>query len=149
MPIRIINSALLIVLAIVCAHWFWVFAGPRSTNLAVLFEPDSGKVISSIQRASLFGTAPPVSSVTTDGSGLQLRGIFADADGGIAILGFDNNRAVPVRVGSEIKPGILLVRVERDYVVVRKTGVDQRIDLPERKRLDMPPVAVDGAGRRP
>jgi type II secretory pathway component PulC len=146
---KIINAGLTIALAVVCAHWFWVFAAPRPVSVAAIAAPDAALAVAAIQRARLFGATPAVSNTVVDNTGLRLNGIYSDTQGGIAVIAMGNDRAVTVRAGSEVKPGILLERIERDHVIIRRNGVEQRVGLPEYKRLDTPPAASSGTVRQP
>jgi general secretion pathway protein C len=139
--VRLLNGALLVLAAIVCAHWFWIFAAPVVTAPIETPLAEAARPAAMIQRAHLFGAtanAPQVAPVRTD---LVLRGIYANRDGGMAVIALDRGRMVTVRAGEEIAPGIKLERVLRDHVLVNQGGITQRIELPQRKPLDAPPVA--------
>lgn len=139
--VRLLNSVLLVLAAIMCAHWFWIFAAPVVTASIEAPLAEAARSAALIQRAHLFGAtanAPQVAAVRTD---LALRGIYASRDGGMAVIALDRGRMVTVRAGEEIAPGIKLERVLRDHVLVNQGGITQRIELPQRKPLDAPPVA--------
>ncbi len=142
--IRLVNAALLALAAVVCAYWFWIFAAPAVIAPTETAFTEAVRPAEAIRRANLFGTpanAPQIVAVRTD---LVLRGIVANRDGGMAVISLDRGRTVTARVGEEIAPGITLERVLRDHVLVNQGGVSQRIELPQRKPLDAPPVAPPG-----
>lgn len=139
--VRLLNAALLILAAAVGAHWFWIFAAPAVTAPMETPIAAAAHPAAVIQRAHLFGAtanAPQAAPVRTD---LVLRGIYANPDGGMAVIALDRGRMVTVRTGEEIAPGIKLERVLRDHVFVNQGGISQRIDLPQGQPLDVSPVA--------
>lgn len=144
----VVTTALLALLAMLCAHWFWQFAAPVNSAPVEPLRADTGGSIEALRSARLFGepAATPASSaqLRTD---LVLRGISASRSGGMAVIALDRNRVVTVKAGEEIAPGIRLERVHGDHVVVVQNGTAQRIELPQRKPVDAAPVAAAGARR--
>ena len=139
--VRLLNGALLVLAAVVCAHWFWIFAAPVVTAPIENPVAEVGRPAALIQRAHLFGASANAQQVAPVRTDLVLRGIYASRDGGMAVIALGPGRMVTVRAGEEIAPGIKLERVLRDHVLVNQGGVTQRIELPQRQRLDASPVA--------
>lgn len=139
------TAALLALLAVLCAHWFWIFAAPVNSVPVEPLRADTGRSIETLRNARLFGeaVAAPASSSQTR-TDLVLRGISASRSGGMAVIALDRNRVVTVKAGEEIAPGIRLERVYGDHVIVVQNGTSQRIELPQRKPVDAAPVAAAG-----
>jgi len=138
-----VSAALLIALAVLCAHWFWKFAAPPTRMPLEPMQSDAARPIEAIRGARLFGDAQvqaaAAPAVRTD---LVLRGISASRSGGIAVIAVDRGRVVTAKAGEDIAPGIRLERVHRDHVIVTQNGMSQRIELPQRKPTDAAPVAA-------
>jgi general secretion pathway protein C len=81
--------------------------------------------------ARLFGAAPPPSATTASSSGLRLKGVVAPDAGPIAsaIFSSGSGRDIAVFVDREITPGVKLLEVKPDHVVVSRNGVSERIEL--------------------
>jgi len=140
---RTLSVALLVLLAVVCAHWFWIFFAPAVSAPADTTTTEILRPLDRIRRANLFGASATALVAAPTRSDLVVRGISADRKGGgMAVIAIDRGRTVTVRAGDEIAPGIQLERVERDHVIVVQNGIAQRIDLPQRKPVDVPPVAT-------
>src|SRR3954462_13184679 len=123
-PLAII--ALTLVLAFQLAHWTWVFIAPP--EIARTPDGDAGVDMAAIAR--LFGAAAPSSS-TASTSGLRLKGVVAPDGGPIAsaIFSTGSARDIAVFVDREISPGVKLLEVKPDHVIVSRNGVRERIEL--------------------
>ena len=139
--VRALNAALLILAAVVCAHWFWMFAAPSVSAPPPSPVADTLRPAETLRRANLFGAASNSPQTPAARADLVLRGIYANRDGGMAVIALDRARTVTVRSGEELAPGITLERVLRDHVIVNQGGVSQRLELPQAKPLDAPPTA--------
>ena len=119
--------ALTLVLAFQLAHWTWVFIAPP--QVATTPAGDAGVDMAAI--AKLFGAAPPSSATVASSSGLRLKGVVAPDGGPIAsaIFSTGSGRDIAVFVEREIAPGLKLVEVKPDHVIVSRNGVRERIDL--------------------
>jgi len=146
---RLLSSALILLMAIVCAHWFWRFAAPPIVAPIEATAVEALRPADTIRSARLFGEAAalPASSPQTR-TDLVLRGISASRSGGLAVIALDRNRVVTVKAGEEIAPGIRLERVHSDHVIVVQNGTSQRIELPQRKPVDAAPVASAAGPRK-
>ena len=119
--------ALTLVLAFQLAHWTWVFVAPP--QVATTPAGDAGVDMAAI--AKLFGAAPPSSATVASSSGLRLKGVVAPDGGPIAsaIFSTGSGRDIAVFVEREIAPGLKLLEVRPDHVIVSRNGVRERIDL--------------------
>lgn len=119
--------ALTLVLAFQLAHWTWVFIAPP--EVARTPEGDAGVDMAAI--AKLFGAAAPSSARTASTSGLRLKGVVAPDGGPIAsaIFSTGGGKDIAVFVDREISPGMKLLEVKPDHVVVSRNGVRERIEL--------------------
>jgi general secretion pathway protein C len=119
--------ALTLVLAFQLAHWTWVFIAPP--EVARTAEPDGGVDMAAIAR--LFGASPPASAASASTSGLRLKGVVAPDAGPIAsaIFSTGGGKDIAVFVDREITPGVKLVEVKPDHVIVSRNGIAERIEL--------------------
>ncbi len=146
---NIVTAALLVLLAIACAHWYWIFAAPAGRAPVEPMRADTARPSDAIRRANLFGEPAGAPAATPVRSDLVLRGISASRSGGLAVIALDRGRTVTVRAGDEIASGIRLERVLNDHVIVIQNGVPQRVELPQRRAVDAPPVGgPPGSGAR-
>jgi len=92
-------------------------------------EGDAGVDMAAI--AKLFGAAAPPSSNAASTSGLRLKGVVAPDGGPIAsaIFSAGAGKDIAVFVDREIQPGMKLLEVKPDHVIVSRNGVRERIDL--------------------
>jgi general secretion pathway protein C len=75
--------------------------------------------------ARLLGAAPG------SGGGIRALGVMAEGAGGrgIAIIAVDGQPARAVRAGEAIAPGIVLTEVQRDGVVIDRSGALQQVRI--------------------
>jgi general secretion pathway protein C len=132
--------ALVLVLAYQLAHWTWVFVAPAS----VAAMPDADRGVDMAAIARLFGAAAPSAS-TPSTSGLKLKGVIAPDAGpaASAIFSTGAGKDLAVFVNREVQPGVKLLEVKPDHVIVSRAGVRERIDLEARRGL----AAASPAGR--
>ena len=119
--------ALALVLAFQLAHWTWVFIAPP--EVARTPEGEAGVDMGAIAR--LFGAAAPASAKSAAGSGLRLKGVVAPDGGPIASAIFSTGagKDIAVFVDREISPGMKLLEVKPDHVIVSRDGARERIDI--------------------
>jgi general secretion pathway protein C len=121
--------ALVLVLAWQLAYWTWVFVAPRPTASAS--EATGGVDLAAI--AKLFGASAPAGSSTATASaqGLRLKGVIAPTPGvaASAIFSTGTGKDIAVFLDREVLPGVKLVEVDPDHVIVTRAGVRERIDL--------------------
>ena len=118
--------ALTLVLAFQLAHWTWVFIAPPE----VARTPDGDAGVDMAAIAKLFGAAAPSSSNAST-SGLRLKGVVAPDGGPIASAIFSTGagKDIAVFVEREIQPGLKLLEVKPDHVIVSRNGARERIEL--------------------
>jgi general secretion pathway protein C len=125
--------ALVLVLAYQLAHWTWVFVAPAP----VAASPDADRGVDMAAVARLFGAAPPagISASGASTSGLKLKGVIAPDAGpaASAIFSTGAGKDLAVFVNREVQPGVKLVEVKPDHVIVSRAGVRERIDLEARR----------------
>lgn len=125
-----------LVLGVLLAKWVWILLAPHATAIAVV--PRSG---ATAEAGKLFGVAPvaaPVSSVVEAAvlPNVRLVGVFAAKTGrsGFAVLKLDDKRQVGVAVGESVLPGTKLLEAHSGYVLLERGGVQQRVNLEEKRK---------------
>ena len=125
---NLLVAALTLVLAWQLAWWTWAFLAPPATapqRAAAPATVDLGAI------AKLFGASPPDASGNATVEGLLLKGVVAPTPGvaASAIFAPQAGRDLSVFIGGEVRPGLKLVEVDPDHVIVSRNGVRERIDL--------------------
>ena len=117
---------LVLLLAWQLAYWTWVLVSPART--AAASEARSDVDLAAVAR--LFGAAPP-GAAATSASGLRLKGVIAPTPGveASAIFSTGAGKDVAVYIDRDVQPGVKLVEVNPDHVMVSRAGVRERIDL--------------------
>lgn len=121
--------ALVLLLAWQLAYWTWVFFAPRDVA-APPAQQSSDIDLAAIAR--MFGAAPPAGGDRpVAGGGLRLKGVIAPTPGvtASAIFSTGSGRDIGVPIQGEVQPGLKLVEVHPDHVVLARAGVRSRIDL--------------------
>jgi len=123
----VVTVALTLVLAWQLAHWTWVFIAPAPRPAPV----DTSQPVDLPAVARLFGAAAPAENPVVDSLGLKLKGVIAPDAGPIASAIFSTGagRDIAVFVNRDITPGVRLVEVDPDHVIISRGGVRSRIDL--------------------
>lgn len=123
----VVTVALTLVLAWQLAHWTWVFIAPAPRAASTDLSPP----IDLAAVARLFGAAAPAENPVVDSLGLKLKGVIAPDGGPIAsaIFSTGTGRDIAVFVNRDITPGVKLVEVDPDHVIIARAGVRSRIDL--------------------
>jgi general secretion pathway protein C len=122
----ILLVALVLLLAWQLAHWTWVFVSPR--RIAATNDTVQGVDMAAVAR--LFGAAAP-SSGSAPAGGLRLKGVVAPTPGiaASAIFSTGSGRDLAVYVEGEVQPGVKLVEVHPQHVILSRGGVRERLDL--------------------
>jgi len=130
--------ALVLVLAWQLAYWTWVFVAPPRSGAAAA-RPAA--VVDLAEIARLFGAAAPAGGTSGD---LVLKGVVAPTPGvaASAIFAPRAGRDISVFIGDEVRPGVKLVEVDPDHVLVERAGVRERIDLAAAKSAAPPRAAL-------
>jgi general secretion pathway protein C len=136
----VVTFAALAFLGLVLAHWTWAWLAPRP-------EPRAQSAVTG-GRAEvayrLFG-----STRRDDGGGREgaattvavgLLGIVAASGSqpSYAVLRLDAKQTVAVREGGEVEPGVRLVKVHADYVVLERSGVRETLAWPKSGKSALP-----------
>jgi general secretion pathway protein C len=116
-------------LGVAGAYWTWAWFAPRPEP--VTEAPIAAARLDAAYR--LFGnvranrTVAAPSSVT-----FKLLGLAAASgeEPGYAVLQMSSGRAIAVRRGDDIEPGIRLVEVNADHVVLDRNGMRETLALP-------------------
>ena len=118
--------ALVLVLAYQAAYWTWVFVAPARVSASP--RPESGIDLAAIAR--LFGADAPAESASSNAS-LKLKGVIAPTPGveASAIFSRGTGRDIAVYIEGEVEPGLKLVEVHPDHVIVARAGARSRVDL--------------------
>lgn len=125
----------MLVLGALLAKWTWVLLAPRATAIAV--APERG---TAAEAGKLFGVpaAVPASSVAEVAvlPNARLMGVFSAKTGksGFAVLKLDDKRQVGVAAGESVAPGVRLVEIHPDHVLLERSGVRQRVNLEEKRK---------------
>ena len=127
--------ALVLVLAFQLAHWTWVFVAPAPVAATPLGE--RGVDLAAV--AKLFGATWPAGSSGTSASttGLRLKGVIAPDAGpaASAIFSTGAGKDLAVYMDREVQPGVKLVEVKPDHVIVARESGRERIDLEAQRSL--------------
>ncbi len=118
-----------LVLGTLLARWSWILLGSPSTVTAVV--PDHNV---SENAGKLFGVAAAGSPLAgTSGAlpNVQLVGVFANQSGqpGFAVLKLDEQRQVGTVVGESVAPGVKLLEVHSNDIVLERGGVQQKVEM--------------------
>jgi general secretion pathway protein C len=142
--------AALAVLGLVLAYWAWLWfivphPEPRSR---IVPEWDRNAVAA----RNLFGVPAPEPQTVAPSAGIEIKvlGLVAASRGwrGYAVLQLDANRIVAIQEGEDIVPGIMLVQVQPDYIVLNRNGENERLALP-RASLSRPSTSAESHSLRP
>lgn len=133
-----ISIVALMLLALVLAYWTWAWMAPRP-------EPRLQASLQASTRLSAAGTLFGVVQQGRDanvvtGLAISLLGVVAGVGGeqGYALIRLDANKTVSVPAGADIAPGIRLVQVHADHVIVERNGLREILAWPERGNSALP-----------
>lgn len=120
----IVSAALLATLCVSGTWWFLQFSTPPQRALAA--APAPSVQIDNAATALLFGRGSAVAS------NYQLKGIVLatlDSDS-VAIVSADGKAARAAKIGSEIGPGVRVLEIHADGVLLSDNGVQKQVPLP-------------------
>jgi general secretion pathway protein C len=126
------NFTALALLGVVLAYWSWMWLAPAAAARAPV-APDTAS--SAASAGGLFGSAKQGSAAAAPGS-LRLMGVVA-ASGeqrGHAVLRLDAKRTIAVLQGEELEPGVRLVEVHVDHIVLERDGARETLAWPEKSK---------------
>ena len=127
----LVTAALVVVLAAQLAHWTWVFFAPAPVASGAPAQGGADLAVA----ARLFGGSSSASPATAAAaSSLRLKGVVAPTPGtaASAIFNTGSGRDVSIYIEGEVQPGVKLVEVLPEAVVVSRGGVRERIELDKR-----------------
>jgi general secretion pathway protein C len=122
----------LVLLGVVSAYWVWAWLAPRAEARAPAAQ--SAQLAGAVDAASgLFGAVQRERSGGGSGAA-RLLGVVAPSGrlAGYALLRLDAKTTIAVPQGQEIEPGVKLVEVHADHVVLERSGVPEKLLLPEK-----------------
>jgi hypothetical protein len=135
-----------VVIGAMLARWYWVLAGAGTTVAPALPERTPAMT------GQVFGVAvsgaSPVQGATL--SGARLVGVFTGARG-FAVFTKDGGKTQNgVALGEEVAPGVKLVEIDKDSVVLENAGARQKIELEgyEKSVASANAAFVSGVGAR-
>lgn len=123
---QLIVLVMLIALAWRGAGWAWYFAAPSPTPGV----PDLRGAVSvaNVVRFPWFGAAPP-SAVAAPISNIRLIGLFAGGKRPTALLVVGNQNPIAASAGESPAPGLQLVSIAQDHVIIQRNGISEKILL--------------------
>jgi general secretion pathway protein C len=137
--------AMVALLAWMLAQWFWVFADHLRSKPAPAPAASTAPAVNAQAAADaalnghLFGrvaAVKPVEANTVSTLNIKLKGVFAS--GGVlpafAIVN-KGGKDEPVKTGGEVMPGVTLESVKPAYIVVKRDGQLERINLDEKGQV--------------
>lgn len=139
-------AGLIVLLAWQLAHWTWVFVVPPAASVAA---PARAADLALASR--LFGGSAPAAEVRgTSFASLRLKGVIAPSPGTVAsaIFSTGTGKDIAVLLDGDVQPGVTLVSVEPDHVIVSRAGVRERIDLDTRISAPSKSLAAQAPGFR-
>ncbi|MCK9387731.1 MAG: hypothetical protein M0Q22_04975 [Sulfuritalea sp.] len=122
----LIVIALVLALAWRAAGWAWYFAAPSPNPLV----PDLRGVVSvaNVARFPWFGVltqSPAVAPV----SDIRVIGLFAGGKRPAALLVIGSQNPIAAVAGESPAPGLQLISVDDDHVVIQRNGISEKISL--------------------
>ena len=125
------TSAALLLLCAVMAYWTWAWLAPDTA----VITPEAAAPQRTDAAKQLFGGgAQNPLPATASGPVVRLTGVAAAGNGeSYAVLQIDAGRAITVREGADIMPGMRLLQVMPSGIVIEHHGRRETIALPEKK----------------
>jgi hypothetical protein len=120
-----------VVLAATITWWAVLLLGPK-TVLAPTAAVNESNTLSDLTFPSqLFGgVAVAAAQAAATPANIQVLGVVADSDRAAAVLTVDG-KARAVAIGDEISPGVQLISVGADKVVIKRNGVSASLPAPK------------------
>ncbi len=122
--------SLVVLLAVQVARLVWIMVSPTAT-LVPVSAVGPGDRYAILSRFDPFFRAAPESLTAATTSAFRLHGVRALGGGaGSAIIGTPDGAQKPFAVGEEVAPGVRLVSVAEDHVVLARGGVRTTLQFP-------------------
>ncbi|MEX0958582.1 MAG: type II secretion system protein N [Burkholderiales bacterium] len=144
--ITLVTIGALALLGFVAAYWTWAWLAPRpepraQTAAESASGAPAGALFGSVQQG---GQGEPGETIGPAPSGIVIRlhGIVAASRGkdGFAVVELGPSLILAVREGEEIAPGLRLVEVGTDHVILERDGSREPLALPQ-KHVSTEPAA--------
>lgn len=130
-----LNIGLLVIFCWLLARWTWLLL-PQSRLPDDRVQPlPTPAAAEKVAGSHLFGRAAgfsaPAATQVSSSSNLKLQGVFAALGSlpAFAILSVDGKPAAPFQAGKEVSPGLVLESVRPDHVMLRRQGMQERVNL--------------------
>jgi len=131
-------------LGTVLSYWTWVWFSPKPEQRSSVAADVNAPIVVA---GGLFGDASRGEGATAvTGVAIRLLGVVA-ASGrarGHAVLQLDPQQILVVREGEHVAPGIRLLEVRTDSVLLERGGVRQTLAWPEKNAAAVPAVPQVG-----
>jgi general secretion pathway protein C len=134
--VSLVTCAACALLGLVLAYWTWAWLAPRAEARAPAVVQTGGAVDAAY---GLFGSASPNRSGAAPTSGaITLLGLVAGSgnrsgsQSGYAVLRIDAKKTVVVLQGQEVEPGLRLVEVHVNHIILERNGARQTLAWPEK-----------------
>ena len=128
--------ALLLIAGWLAARWFLYFFAPVEVPPGRPREQvQIGPAAQAAADAHLFGVAPTqAGGQAVSNLNIKLKGVVAGGASGAAIVN-TGGKDDAARVGGEIVPGVILESVHPGYMVLRRNGALERVNIEERQQV--------------
>lgn len=128
---------------LVLAYWTWVWFSPRAEQWSPVAPDSSGSILAA---SGLFGIARRgEGAAAATGVTVRLLGVAASGrTRGYAVLQLDPRQILVVREGEDVAPGIRLVEVHTDHVLLERGGARETLAWPEKAAAAGPAVPQVG-----
>jgi general secretion pathway protein C len=129
-PLRLASLVLAVALVASLTDWVLTFSGRRAATLPLKNLP-AGEVETRAQPVDPAAIARLLGASASTAGNIRALGVMAEGSTGrgIALIGIEGQPARAVRAGETIAPGIVLAEVQRDSVVIDRSGAMQQIRI--------------------
>lgn len=125
--VSLVSFVAVALLGLVLAYWTWAWLAPHpEVRVQAAEQAISGGVVA----YALFGNSPVShGGLIPASTAVSLLGVVAAAgnQSSYALLRLDAKQSVTVREGGEVEPGVRLVEVHADHVVLERGGARETI----------------------
>jgi general secretion pathway protein C len=130
LPLRLASLVLAVALVASLTDWILTFSGRRAATLPLKNLP-AGEVETRAQPVDPAAIARLLGASPNTAGNIRALGVMAEGSTGrgIALIGIEGQPARAVRAGETIAPGIVLAEVQRDSVVIDRSGAMQQIRI--------------------
>lgn len=127
---RCLNAILLLLVAWLAAGLVWQMLAPRATPpVAAPAQAAARPVTQDMSPLNALFNPAGGGELQASSLSIKLRGVIASATPAAAVFERAGQPSLAVRSGEEIEPGVVLLEVAADYVVVDNHGRRERLEL--------------------